>query len=97
MPSIRAKKKVNVYSESSLNMPTNERKITKLLPLPMLHVVRLWITRCLSSPLSLCPFYYNANLPDAWYFAYAEIRYQITLASNLETDIVRRQGCTKIC
>ena len=41
MPSIRAKKKVNVYSESSLNMPTNERKITQLLPLPMLHTVRL--------------------------------------------------------
>ena len=41
LPSIRAKKKVNVYSDSSLNMPTNERKITKLLPLPMLHTVRL--------------------------------------------------------
>ena len=41
MPSIRAKKKVNVYSDSSLNMLTNERKITKLLPLPMLHTVRL--------------------------------------------------------
>ena len=41
MPSIRAKKKVNVYSGSSLNMLTNERKITKLLPLPMLHTVRL--------------------------------------------------------
>ena len=54
-----SKEEVNVYSESSLNMPTNERKLTKLLPLPMLHVVRLWITRCLSSPLSLCPFCHN--------------------------------------
>ena len=41
IPSIREKKKVNVHSESSVNMPTNERKITKLLPLPMLYVVRL--------------------------------------------------------
>ena len=41
MFSVLAKKRVNVYSESSLNMPTNERKITKLLPLLMLHVVRL--------------------------------------------------------
>ena len=55
MPSLRAKKNVNVYSENALNMPKNERKITKLLPV-MLHVVRLWITRRLSSPLSLCPF-----------------------------------------
>ena len=43
VPSLEAKKKVNaVYSESSLNMPTNVRNVTtELLPLPMLHAVRL--------------------------------------------------------
>ena len=42
MPSIRAKKKVDVYSESSLNMSTNVRNITRPLPLPIyIQAVRL--------------------------------------------------------
>ena len=56
-----SKEDVNVYSESSLNMPTNERKITKLLPRSYATHSQaiLWITRYLSSPLGLCPFCHN--------------------------------------